>query len=280
MSSESLSNLAYYRILQSLIDQTLPAQKRISESALAKQLGISRTPIREALSRLESEGFLYQVLGSGTFRSEPDRQQLIETYEVREALECYSAGKAARLMTAQDKIELMLQCDNMCSAVKAFRKLNETCLSGEPLKQYLVADLKFHLLLMRAANNRTAMKIVTDRRIRDCVFGDSSHHRTLEHVINVCKIHSRIARAVLRGDAKTARIWMRRHIRGSLRDALIALEEWQTHRTPRGSVPGEVSAILEEVVKQLSQPRSNPPAASETPDSSGATSSGDSPSWN
>lgn len=254
MASESLSTQAYYRILQCLLNQSLPTEKRISESALAKQLGISRTPVREAINRLESEGYLYQVAGSGTFRAEPDRQQLIEAYEIRQALECQAAVKATKRMTPSERIELKLQCDNMHAAIRAMRDSGATFLTGEPLKQYLVADLKFHLLILRAANNRTALKIVTDRRIRDCAFGDTSHHRTLSHVSQVWLVHARIARAVGRKNPRAAKYWMRQHIRGSLRDALVALKEWQTTRTPRNSVPNEVSALLEEVVKQNTVP--------------------------
>lgn len=254
VADEPLSTQAYYRILQCLLDQSLPTDKRISESALAKQLGISRTPVREAINRLESEGYLYQIAGSGTFRAEPDRQQLIEAYEVREALEGQAAAKATLRMTPSERVELKLQCDNMHTAIRAMRDSGDDFLTGEPLKQYLVADLKFHLLLLRAANNRTVLKIVTDRRIRDCAFGDTSHHRTLSHVSQVWLVHARIARAVGRKNPKAARYWMRQHIRSSRRDALIALKEWQTTRTPRSSVPSEVSALLEEVVKQTTVP--------------------------
>jgi len=255
MPPESLGQQAYYRILQCLIDHSLPIGQRISEPALAKQLGISRTPVREALSRLESEGYLYQVVGSGTFRTEPERQQLLEAYEVREALECQAAGNAAKRMSAQERIELQLQCDNMHTAIRAFRSSGENFMTGEPLKQYLVADLKFHLLLLSAANNSTAMKIVTDRRIRDCVFGDSSHRRNLTHLAKVWRVHSRIAKSVQGADARGARYWMRKHIRASRQDAIIALEEWLADRQPRKSVPNEVSSMLEEVVKQLARPR-------------------------
>jgi len=263
MTSESLSHVAYYQILQCLIDHSLPIGQRISEPALARQLGISRTPVREALSRLESEGYLYQVAGSGTFRTEPERQQVLEAYEVREALECQAAGNAARRMSSQERIELKLQCDNMHAAIRAFRDSGGDFMTGEPLQQYLVSDLKFHLLLLRAANNLTAMKIVTDRRIRDCVFGDSSHHRNLTHLAKVWRVHSRIAQSVQISDSKGARYWMRKHIRASRDDALIALDEWLVSRRPRSSVPSEVSSILEDVVRQLSRPRI--PLGSEPP---------------
>lgn len=249
MATDSLSSVAYYRILQCLLDQSLPVQQKISETALAKQLGISRTPIREAIRRLESEGFLYQVAGSGTFRSEPDRTQLIEAYEIREALECQAVTKATRLMTPRELAELQLQCDNMHSAIAAYRASGEEDMSGERLKQYLVADLKFHLLLLQAANNRTAMKIVTDRRIRDCAFGDSSHCRTLHHLSQVWLLHARIARSVKKRDSKSARKWMRKHIRASLHDALAAFDDWQTNKSPRRSMPTEVNSLLEDVIK-------------------------------
>lgn len=252
MTTDSLGTLAYQRILQSMLDQSLSTGKRISESALAKQLGISRTPVREAIRRLESEGFLYQVAGSGTFLAEPDRTQLIEAYEVREALECQAVMKATRLMSVRERVELKLQCDNMHTAIRALREVGEEYLSGEPLKQYLVADLKFHLLLLRAANNQTAMKIVAGSRIRDYVFGDSSHRRDLHHLAWVWLVHARIARAVQQRDARAARYWMRRHIRYSLRDALLAFDERQTKQTPRVPVPSELGVVLERVVEQLS----------------------------
>lgn len=71
----------------------------MSEASIAREIGVSRTPVREAIRRLQNEGVLYQIPSSGTFVAEPDRSQVIEAYEIRQTLECFAVGKATRRMT-------------------------------------------------------------------------------------------------------------------------------------------------------------------------------------
>ncbi len=249
--STPLSQLAYEHIQQKLLDESLQAGTRISETKLAQELGISRTPVREAIRRLQSEGLLYQVPSSGTFLAQPDRSQLIEAYEVREALECMAVVKATRRMTPKERAELKTLCDKMHDAVVTMRDTKAEVLDGEPLRQFLTADLAFHLLLLRAAGNQLAMKIVADSHVRNRVFGYRSHRRGLHHVAWVWLVHARIARAVLRRDAQAARHWMRRHIRTSLRDALAAFDEQMARRTANVAAPARLTQALESLAARL-----------------------------
>lgn len=249
--STPLSQRAYEHIQQKLLDESISAGMRISETKLAQELGISRTPVREAIRRLQSEGLLYQVPSSGTFLAQPDRSQLIEAYEVREALECMAVVKATRRMTPKERTELQLLCKKMHAAAVAMRDAKAEVLDGEPLRQFLTADLAFHLLLLRAAGNQLAMKIVADSHVRNRVFGYRSHRRGLHHVAWVWLIHARIARAVLRRDPQAARAWMKRHIRASLRDALAAFDEQMAQRTAGPTAPIGLTQALEELAARL-----------------------------
>lgn len=223
--ARSLAQLAYQRIRQRLFASDFPADQRISETVLAAELGISRTPVREAIRRLESEGLLCQVPRSGTFVVRLDRNEIIEVYDVRRALECQAVRKAARQMTSQDRDRLQLLADEMLAAIEAMRDAGEEVLCGEPLQRYLKADLAFHMLVLQAGGNRMATKIVADARIRDSVFGQRTHHRTLHHVAWVWLVHARVARAIRRRDPQAAQHWLNRHIRSSMRDALAAFDE-------------------------------------------------------
>ena len=224
-STSSLSQIAYQKIRQRLFASDFHAEDRISETVLASQLGISRTPVREAIRRLQNEGLLHQIPRKGTFVVQPDRDELIETYDVRRALECMAARKAAKLMSREECAKLQSLCDEMHAAITIMRDSGDCILDGEPLQRYLRADLAFHMLLLQASGNRMAVKIVADGRVRDAVYGKTTHHRTLHHVAWVWLVHARIARAVRQRDAKAAQRWLGRHISASLRDALAAFDK-------------------------------------------------------
>ncbi len=95
MSTNNLSGLAYKHISDELANGKLTPGQKISEPVLAKKLGISRTPVREAIQRLQNEGLLQQVPSSGTYVAQTNRAPLIETYEIRLALETMAVRKVA-----------------------------------------------------------------------------------------------------------------------------------------------------------------------------------------
>jgi len=102
MSTNNLSDVAYKHISDQLLNgQLIPGQK-VSEPALAKKLGVSRTPVREAVQRLKNEGLFLQVPSSGTYVAQTNRVPLIETYEIRLALETMAVRKAAKKIRSRD----------------------------------------------------------------------------------------------------------------------------------------------------------------------------------
>src|SRR5271154_3066675 len=86
---------AHALILTQMATGVLTAGSALSELSLARELGLSRTPVREAIGQLVAEGLL-QRSNLGAVVAEATRQDIIELYELREALEVYAIGKVAR----------------------------------------------------------------------------------------------------------------------------------------------------------------------------------------
>ena len=94
--SISLVEMAFQRLRQDIQEGRLPPGARIVEQEIAERLEISRTPVREALRRLEEAGLIMQAPHRGLVVGSLDAQAVSELYEMREALEGAAAEMAAR----------------------------------------------------------------------------------------------------------------------------------------------------------------------------------------
>jgi DNA-binding GntR family transcriptional regulator len=222
--AEALNDIAYRLITKKLTSSELVAGQKISEQQIATECGISRTPVREAVRRLTEEGVLYQIPSSGTYVARMDRRQLIDSYEVRMAIECFSLDHAIKNLTRETRQELRRLCDEMHAIVVNLRSNKRKMLDGPPLVAFLSADLSFHLLILKAAGNRMAIKIVNNAYQRNQFFGHHSHRRDLLHLSWAWMYHAKIERSIRRGDAEGARRWVRAHITRSMNDALAAFD--------------------------------------------------------
>lgn len=253
LTAAPLSERAYQAIQRQLIEGAFKAGDRISEQTLARELGFSRTPVREAIRRLVEEGVLRQVPSSGTYVADHDRGLIVELYEVRRALECMAVTRAAKRLSPLKRRKLQSLCDLMHESVRSLRDTRSRLLQGEALEQFLKADLAFHMLILQAAGNRTATKIVSDLRVRKRVFGFHTHDRDLYHAARVWGYHARITRALMRRDARAARYWLDRHIRQSLRDALAAFDARAAAGEP--AEPSPIDDMLDNLVADLETSR-------------------------
>lgn len=78
----------------------------LSEVALADELGVSRTPVREALKQLSTEGLVHVVPRVGTFVAEPSRRDIVELLELKELFEGFAASRLAQRSTVADRSRL------------------------------------------------------------------------------------------------------------------------------------------------------------------------------
>jgi len=219
-SKDTLSKQAYLKIRQMVMDRAFPSDKRISETRLGRELGISRTPVREAIQQLSREGLLVQRPSSGTYVVQTQASEVHDIYEVRLALETMAVSKAAKRMKPQDIRQLKGYVQEMNQVIFAFRASGESVIKGILLSQFHQADKAFHNLILQVAGNSFAQAIVSQGHVKQHVFGQQSHHRDLHHLAWVWLLHARIARAIGRRDSKAARHAMAKHIRTSMRDAL------------------------------------------------------------
>ena len=225
MIAKNLSNLAYKHISDELLNGELTPGQKISEPVLAKKLGISRTPVREAIQRLQNEGLLQQVPSSGTYVAQTSRAPLIETYEIRLALETMAVRKAAKKTRLQDLQKLNKCCELMRSVINTMQKKNIDEIDGDLLVKFLSADLDFHLEIMKIAGNRIALKLITDAHMRNRIFGYLCRYRDLDHARQTLNVHSDIVKAIADHDADKACKILEQHIKLSMTEALEVLDE-------------------------------------------------------
>jgi DNA-binding GntR family transcriptional regulator len=250
-ASSKLAQLAYEHLQEQLWSGQLAAGEKISEARLAAGLGMSRTPVREAIRRMETEGMVTQVASSGTYVAVPERAEIVEAYEVRMAIESFAVRKATRRMKPAQAVELQKLCDQMRAAIRDFRKSKKPVMMGEPLRRYLNADLAFHHLLLRAADNRRALAIFGDVNLRSAIFGCRSHQRDLHHVAWVWLMHARVARAVRRRDPADAERWLTKHMQASMDAALEAYDARRGRQEPPLANPPKLTEAMAALIAEL-----------------------------
>jgi DNA-binding GntR family transcriptional regulator len=139
----SLSDLAYQKLKRQIIFLDLPGGQILDELSLARQLKIGRTPVREAMRRLASEGLLRVVPRKGTFVTELSVDTMRQLFEARSPCEAQIARLAA---TRAEPTEI-------AAMEKAFAGVNRL-IDERRFRELLEADERFHQTLAGAARNR------------------------------------------------------------------------------------------------------------------------------
>lgn len=233
-STDSLRTKAYQHIQRKLLAGDWTAGDVLSELTVAKELGISRTPVREAFRDFEQEGVLEQVPRFGTRVKALDRRDLVELYELREALEPYAVVQAAGRLSDADAHTLQTLCHDMKAVADELRRRGRTSPDAAMMKRLMSADLAFHQLLIRAAGNRRMMKIVADSRLLARIFATPRQEHNVTVIEETHRYHTRILEAVQSGKGEVARKLMAEHIRASLKEAL---EHFDQEHTAAESLP-------------------------------------------
>ena len=198
----SLADSVYLGVKQNIFDFRLLPGDRFTESEIAARLHVSRTPVRQALYRLEREGYLQVQFRSGWSVREIDFSQFDDLYDLRIALE------SACVQTVCARPELP-NLDDLKSIwlVEPKRRLRD----GE---QVCALDEAFHAALVASARNREMARChqeVTERirLLRRLDFTEA------DRISATYDEHGQILRAVLRGDAERATKALRNHIETS-----------------------------------------------------------------
>jgi DNA-binding GntR family transcriptional regulator len=224
----SLKEKAYAHIQRKIVAGDMPAGTPLSEVSLAKEIGISRTPVREAIGQLQAEGFLEQIPGRGTVVRRLNRSDLIELYELREALEVYSVGKLAQQgLTDEFLSDLQQSCDRLLSISSDLEKSGQRRLDQSQMERFLGIDLHFHSLLLRAAANNRIVKVARDTRLLIQILGMRHESHDLAQLGGIHRFHQEILDSIAASDAVHATRLMTDHIRLSRQERLEEYDRWE-----------------------------------------------------
>ena len=194
-----------YSILREAISKmdiySTPNPPRLDERKLAEEIGVSRTPVREAFSRLEQEGFVRNIPRRGTFVVRKTKQEVIEVVYAMAALESMAARLATERATDEDIARLHDLCDPY-DDVEARARINEYSDSNVEFHQTLIG-LSGCSLIESMANSL----FLHMRAIRAEALKDLEHHRSDQSV----KDHRRIIKALEDRDADLAERLVREH---------------------------------------------------------------------
>lgn len=207
---------AYDELRRMLVTGRLTPGMQLVNRKLADEIGMSMTPVREAVTRLASEGFVEHVPGAGAFVRRISRQELSQLYDVREALEPVAAAAAAAHATGAETAELRALAAASFAIIRRIAARPAGHADAELMAEWLDADRRFHEIVFDAARNRWLTKVAAD--IKLLAYGFSPQRRmpaflTVGKAVRTWRGHRRLLRALETRDSDLAAATIRAHIR-------------------------------------------------------------------
>jgi DNA-binding GntR family transcriptional regulator len=216
-----LGRQVYDLLWKRIIHHQLRPGDRLSDLHLSKELGVSRTPVREALHRLSQDGVVRAESRRGFFVASFSSQDADELYDLREALEVL----AVRLALPR------LADDELSEAERALDAVACRLAAGDEAaaEEFLSVDRAFHQLLVRAANNQRLAAMMTALQAQISVFQVYGIH--MQDLLELSIAHHRAILAALRQrDSEAAQHAMQRHIRDVKQRVLAELKSLEDGR--------------------------------------------------
>ena len=183
----TLQEQAYDYLKNAILDGSLAPDINHSETSFAELLGISRTPVREAIFKLRQEGFLESIPGCGFRIKKLSTEDIRDFYEMRSAVEAYCAYLIAEKQQSEEKSEIL---DKLKKLLSIQKKIIDNKMQGtdNTIDDYVESDDKFHELIVQSSGNRQFIEIIGNMRgrikflaKRSLLFGDRLTEAYKEH---------------------------------------------------------------------------------------------------
>ncbi|MTI59811.1 MAG: GntR family transcriptional regulator [Firmicutes bacterium] len=223
LKNVSLSEQIFNALKEQIINGELKPGERLVIDRLASQIGVSSTPVRDALRLLISAGYAEKRPNDSIFVIELSKDDVIELFDMREILE----GLAVRLVT-QGINNQEINIDKLKSLKKEFEEKERELLAGSSDVPHEL-DVRLHDLVHKSAPNKRLKKQI------DLIMNQTYSIRNMQHKNKISKYlddkrnerllqetqeHIRIIDKILNGDSVEAENMMREHIRNSKKDIL------------------------------------------------------------
>ena len=183
------------------------------EIQLAEEMGVSRTPVREAIRKLELEGFVVMIPRRGTYVADISIKDITEVYEIRTALDVLAAGLAAERIS-DEELEAMQRL-----LVEIGQHIEE----GN-LDKIVETDSAFHDILYQASRNERLVNIISNLREQITTLRGRSMHYP-GRLINTLEEHKAIVDSMAQRDVEKAQKAVREHLENAEHTLLKAIEE-------------------------------------------------------
>ena len=228
--SDSALNPEEYMPLREVVFLTLRSQilrgelkpgERLMEISLANRLGVSRTPIREAIRKLEHEGLVVMIPRRGAHVAEITQQELKDVLEIRKSLEILAVTKICRCITDREIGEL--EKAEEIFARQVMKKDSDPAALGE-------ADEQFHEMIYNATHNRRMIQILNNLREQMYRFR-MEYLKDKEVRMKIVEEHEAILNAIRRRDEQEAVRLEQEHIDNQYRSIMKSLEARCAGRT-------------------------------------------------
>ncbi len=194
---------AYNTIRSGILDGRFPPSSRITEQDIAAQSGVSRTPVREALRRLQAEGLLQFVPNQGAVVATWSARDIEEIFELRAMLESYVAALAAERATPE-------QINQLRELAQRQYDLSQDC-SSAVLEAVSVLNSQFHKILQQSADSKR-LDAMLGQLVEVPLVSKTFNSYTPEQLIRSASHHLEIVIALDERDSASAAAVMRTHV--------------------------------------------------------------------
>lgn len=198
---------------QAIKDGVLQPGQRLMEIKLADELGVSRTPIREAIRKLEQEGFVVMVPRRGTYVADISLKDIAQVFEIRGALEELAAGLAAERIT-NDELECL---------ERILVEINEY-MEHDDFAKIVDADVRFHDVLYQASRNQRLVDILHNLREQMLRFRSISMHYP-GRLSATWEEHRQMVENIANHNSAMARKVAKRHMENSEKTLLKGIQK-------------------------------------------------------
>ncbi len=200
---------AYERVRAGILNGEFAPASRLKEEELVRLCGVSRTPVREALSRLAAEDYVIVARNQGAHVKTWSDADMTDLFDLRALLEGHAAARAAQLI---DSDGLRVLQDNIEEMEAVFRsRASDARKTGA----FLHLNGQLHESIWKAAGSER-LKSLLGRLVEQALIVRTAHRFTMDRIVQSHRHHRDLVEALANGDPLWAEAVMRGHIRAAL----------------------------------------------------------------
>jgi DNA-binding GntR family transcriptional regulator len=208
-----MASVAYDHVKRGILDRQYDSGALVTEGEIAQLLGISRTPVREALLRLDAEGLIRLYPKRGALVLPVSGQEVRDVFETRELIEGFAAARAWK-----HRAELV---DRLAGLTEQMRRGHE---QGDPVA-LMAADRAFHSAIVEAGGNRILASLYESLRDRQLRMGVASLRVSPDRLAAAVEQHSTLLEVLRAADGELTDF--RRRLVGHVRSAAVQAQAAQ-----------------------------------------------------